>query len=80
MTVSEPLILYSRADCHLCELVAAMMDRTGVPWQSVDIDGDPDLASKYGIVIPVLRHPESGKELSFPFDEEQLRRFLEEAL
>jgi hypothetical protein len=80
MTVSEPLILYSRADCHLCELVAVMMDRTDVRWRSVDIDSDPDLASKYGIVIPVLRHQESGKELYFPFDDEQLRQFLEEAL
>jgi hypothetical protein len=80
MTVSEPLILYSRADCHLCELVAVMMDRTDVRWRSVDIDSDPDLVSKYGIAIPVLRHQESGKELYFPFDDEQLRRFLEEAL
>ena len=76
MTVREPLILYARADCHLCDLVAEMMDRTGVPWRPVDIDGDPDLAARYGIVIPVLRHPDSGKELFFPFDDETLRQFL----
>jgi len=77
MTVSEPLILYSRADCHLCDLVAEMMDRAGVPWRPVDIDGDPDLLSKYGIVIPVLRHPDSGRELFFPFDDETLLQFLD---
>ena len=76
MTDKEPLILYFRTDCHLCDLVAAMMDRTGVPWRSVDIDGDPDLASKYGIAVPVLLHPGSGRELFFPFDGETLAHFL----
>ena len=78
MTVSEPLILYLRADCHLCDLVTGMMDRAGVPWRPVDIDQDPDLASKYGVVIPVLRHPESGRELLFPFDDEALLQFLDD--
>ena len=76
MTVKEPLILYSREDCHLCDLAAAMMDRAGVPWRSVDIDADPDLARKYGIAVPVLLHPGSGRELFFPFDDETLAHFL----
>ena len=76
MTVSEPLILYSREDCHLCELVASMLDRVDVPWRPVDIDGDPELVRKYGIYVPVLLHPGSGRELFFPFDEEALLRFL----
>ena len=77
MTVKEPLILYSREDCHLCDLAAAMMDRAGVPWRPVDIDADPDLARKYGIAVPVLLHPGSGRELFFPFDHEKLAQFLE---
>ena len=76
MTVSEPLILYSRTDCHLCDLVAEMMNRAGVPWRPVDIDGDPVLVGKYGLVIPVLQHPDSGRELFFPFDEDALLHFL----
>ena len=76
MTVSEPLILYSREDCHLCDLVASMMDRAAVAWRPVDIDGDPELARKYGIYVPVLLHPGSGRELFFPFDEEALSQFL----
>jgi glutaredoxin len=76
MTVSEPLILYSRADCHLCDLVAAMMNRAGVSWRPVDIDSDPELARKYGIYVPVLLHPGSGRELFYPFDEETFLRFL----
>jgi len=77
MTVSEPVILYSRTDCHLCDLVAVMMDRAGVSWRPVNVDGDPDLARKYGIVIPVLRHPGSGRELFYPFDDEALLQFLD---
>ena len=77
MTVKEPLILYSRADCHLCDLAAAMLDRAGVPWQEVDIDGDPDLVRKYGIAVPVLQHPGSARELFFPFDDESLMKFLD---
>ena len=79
MTVSEPLFLYSREDCHLCDLVAAMLDRLAVPWIPLDIDGDPELARKYGIQVPVLLHPGSGLELFFPFDEETLLRFLDGA-
>jgi hypothetical protein len=77
MTDKEPLILYSRADCHLCDLVAAMMDRAGVPWRPVDIDGDPDLARKYSTAVPVLLQPGSGRELFFPFDDETLAQFFE---
>ena len=42
----------------------------------VDIDGDPGLARKYDITVPVLLHPGSGRELFFPFDDETLAHFL----
>ena len=74
MTIPQPLLLYSRADCHLCEQVEAMLARAGIPWRVVDIDGDPGLAGKYGMSIPVLKDPQ-GRELFYPFDETQLRRF-----
>jgi len=76
MTVSEALILYTRADCHLCDLAAAMMDKAGIPWRPVDIDGDLELAGKYGMYVPVLAHPGSGRELYFPFDETAVAQFL----
>ncbi len=80
MTVDAPLILYSRADCHLCDLVAMMLDRAGVAWRPVDIESDSGLLRKYGMVIPVLLNPGSGRELFFPFDDEQLQQFLDEAV
>ena len=75
MTAIEPLILYSRADCHLCDLAAAMLETAGVHWRSVDIDTDPGLVRKYGIHVPVVSRPGDGQELFFPFDEETLLRF-----
>jgi hypothetical protein len=75
MKIPEPLILYSRTDCHLCDIVITMLDRAGVRWRPVDIDGDAKLRERYGLKIPVLRRPDTGAELSYPFDEEGLLRF-----
>jgi hypothetical protein len=79
MTIPEPLLLYSRADCHLCELVIAMLNRAGIGWRPVDIDGDPALVEKYGLRVPVLRRPDGG-ELFYPFDAQQLQRFVGDEL
>ena len=75
MKIPEPLILYSRAECHLCDQVVTMLDRVGVHWRQVDIDGDSSLLRKYGLRIPVLRQPDTGDELFYPFDEADLQRF-----
>jgi len=75
MTPAAPLILYARADCHLCEQAAAMLDRVGLAWRAVDIDEDAALAERYGLTVPVVRRAGDGAELYFPFDEAGLRRF-----
>jgi hypothetical protein len=80
MTVNAPLILYSRADCHLCDLVAAMLETAGLHWSPVDIDSDPGLVRKYGIHVPVVTRPGDGRELFFPFDEEALLQFTASGL
>lgn len=78
MPIPEPLILYVRADCHLCDQVITMLDRAGLHWRPVDIDDDAELFERYGLRIPVLRRPDSGRELFFPFDEERLLQFASE--
>jgi len=68
MTVAEPLVLFSRADCHLCELASALLDGADIDWCPIDIDEDPELVEKYGLRVPVLRRPDTGRELDYPFD------------
>jgi hypothetical protein len=76
MNIVEPLILYTRADCHLCDQVIMMLDAVGVRWRPVDIDADPELVERYGLRVPVLRCPDTGRELFYPFDERELAAFV----
>ena len=78
MTVHDELILYTRPGCHLCDLAATMLDELEIAWRPVDIEGDPELEERYGLVIPVVRFEDAKKELLFPFGKEQLSRYLEE--
>ncbi|MBW3549565.1 MAG: glutaredoxin family protein [Proteobacteria bacterium] len=72
-----PLILYQRDDCHLCDLALEVLAQARAPEpDSVFIDGDEALESRYGIRVPVLRDVARGVELDWPFDAERLRRFL----
>lgn len=60
----------------MCELAVSMLERTGASWRLVDIDTDPELVSRYGNHVPVLRHTGSGRELFFPFNEDQILSFM----
>lgn len=63
--VNKP-ILYQRDDCHLCDLALAVLAVAGVPdFDSVFIDGDADLETRYGYRVPVWRVGE--RELDWPF-------------
>ncbi len=73
-------ILYGTSACHLCELAEALLlERisAGRPlaFDKVDIADDDTLFERYGLVIPVLRHPD-GRELGWPFDAQQLEAFV----
>jgi hypothetical protein len=52
------LILYHRADCHLCDEMRAVVEAVGrdvrFALEEVDVDGDATLAAAYGQEIPVL--------------------------
>ena len=72
------LILYGTSACHLCEIAAGLLDAAKVAYQEVDISESDALFERYGITIPVLRH-EDGRELNWPFDENALGDFLNDA-
>lgn len=58
-------------------MVAAWLE-SGLPWQLrvVDIAGSDKLFERYGLRIPVLQR-DDGEELNWPFEMEELGRFLE---
>jgi len=72
--------LYGTPACHLCDLALAMINEVGldageVQIDSVDISESESLFERYGVRIPVLRHPDL-RELDWPFTPVQLRAFL----
>jgi hypothetical protein len=82
-------ILYGTSACHLCEIaeqmlqlqqnsqqqVASALGGTPFDFDKVDISESDLLFERYGVLIPVLRHPD-GRELNWPFSPEQLEQFL----
>jgi len=72
--------LYGTSACHLCEVAHGLVARqtanmAGFDVEEVDISDSEALFARYGVVIPVLQHPDLRK-LNWPFDDQQLREFL----
>ncbi len=78
------LKLYGTQGCHLCEEAEQLLQQwvMHAPGRfdlvTVDIVGDDALFERYGVRIPVVLHPESGRELGWPFDMRVLDAFLVE--
>lgn len=71
------LVLFQRDDCPLCDSALAVLAQARVPeFDSVWIDDDERLESRYGTRVPVLRDPVRDVELDWPFDAVALRAFL----
>ena len=72
--------LYGTSGCHLCDLAqdllkAQQLSVGGFDLDVVDISESDVLFERYGVTIPVVRHPQ-GSELNWPFSAHQLRDFL----
>ncbi|WP_147918659.1 glutaredoxin family protein [Ruania zhangjianzhongii] len=56
--MSARVQLLGRPGCHLCEnarrVVRAVCDHRGETWAEVNVDEDPDLAQRYGELVPVV--------------------------
>jgi glutaredoxin len=77
--VSHLLELYTRAGCHLCEVVEEQLARVRAesPFELrvIDVDTDPRLAERYGGEVPVVLL--DGKKIAkYHLDEDMLRRRL----
>lgn len=75
------LDLMTTEGCHLCEQAIGVLQQVLQADQAevdlVDIVFDPVLMERYAVRIPVLVDRVSGRELDWPFDADQLRRFLQ---
>jgi glutaredoxin len=80
VTGSAPrLQLLTRADCHLCENAASVLEQVaaeaGLTVTAVDVDADPELQAEYGDRVPVVLL--DGREHSyFTVEVPRLRRDL----
>jgi len=52
------VLLFTRAGCHLCDVVKATLARLekrgGFTWREVDVDSDPDLQRQFNEEVPVV--------------------------
>ncbi len=70
-------ILYQRDNCHLCDLALEVLAAARVPdFESVFIDDDAMLEQRYGLRVPVLCDGDSGRELDWPFDAQDVRLLM----
>lgn len=72
------LVLFQRDHCHLCDQALAVLAAARAPdFESVFIDDDLVLETRYGLRVPVLRDTARGIELDWPFDAAMLRDWLQ---
>lgn len=65
--------------CHLCEVAEAILMpfvEHGLLVELIDIAEDERMVERYGLLIPVLRRCDTGAELNWPFDADQVVAFL----
>ncbi|MCT0212906.1 MULTISPECIES: glutaredoxin family protein [unclassified Synechococcus] len=81
------LILYSRANCCLCQGLAERLGaiRPALDLRVMDVDGDPALQARYGLQVPVLAVQRQGTWHDLPrvsprLTGERLARWLQESL
>ena len=48
------VVLYTRQDCHLCDIAKETLVQYGQLPEEVDIDGDPELQARFDCCVPVV--------------------------
>ena len=76
------VVLYGTVGCHLCELAKQLLWPLVIQYQyrltEIDIAGDDNLLSRYGVRIPVLGSPAIARELNWPFSVRDAELFFAE--
>ncbi|CAE6927307.1 MULTISPECIES: glutaredoxin family protein [Pseudomonas] len=71
--------LFGTLGCHLCEVAEAMLIpfvEHGLLVELIDIAEHEEWVEQYALSIPVLRRVDTGAELNWPFEAEQIVAFL----
>jgi hypothetical protein len=74
--------LYGTLGCHLCEVAEAVVMpfvEHGLLVEVIDIAEHEYLVDDYSLRIPILRRTDTGAELDWPFEAEQIVEFLRSA-
>ena len=78
----KSLVLYTTAGCHLCEqakqIILPLIEATDFSLQEIDIAEDETLLAAYGLTIPVVENPVSGRQFNWPFNDKQVMELIEE--
>lgn len=72
--------LFGTLGCHLCEVAEALLMsfvEHGLQVELIDIADQEEWVERYAVRIPVLRRCDTGAELNWPFDAEQVVAFLQ---
>lgn len=72
-------VLYTGPNCSLCAKAELLAYAAGVgasQLQKVDVTSSLELKKKYGIRIPVLKRADLVQELFWPFDQDDLAKYL----
>jgi hypothetical protein len=68
---------YTKDGCPLCdEGLAILYTFAGLEIEVIDIEEDPDIHSAFARRIPVVRRAMHTAELGWPFDRQDVERFL----
>jgi len=75
------LMLFGTSGCHLCEQAESiindcLLDYAELIIEAIDIAEQEQWQEQYAIRIPVLYHPETKQELGWPFDQADVKEFI----
>ena len=79
------LLLFGTSGCHLCEQAEQIINvclphNLELKIETIDIAEHEQWQEQYAIRIPDLYHPETKKDLGWPFDQTDVNEFIKELM
>ena len=72
-SIPKRITLYHARDCSLCARARRQLDELGLPYEAIDITGDPELEERYREWLPVVEI-EGERAFVYYVDADALRR------